>query len=114
MELAMAVADLAVSRAGSATVSEFSAVGVPAVYVPYPVGNGEQRYNAADAVAVGGALVVDDADFTPDYVARTVPGLATDPDRLAAMGAAAARLIPRDADDKLAAIVAEVAAGGAR
>ena len=43
-----------------------------------------------------------------------MPALATDPDRLAAMGAAAARLIPRDADDKLAAIVAEVAAGGSR
>ena len=47
MDLALAVADLAVSRAGAATVSELAALGIPAVYVPYPVGNGEQRFNAA-------------------------------------------------------------------
>ena len=51
MDLAIAVADLAVSRSGSATVSELTAAGVPAVFVPYPVGNGEQRFNAADVVA---------------------------------------------------------------
>ena len=50
-----------------------------------------------------------DAAMTPEWVAATVPGLATDPERLAAMGAAAAGLIPRDADDKLARIVVEAA-----
>ena len=38
-----------------------------------------------------------------------MPGLATDPERLAAMGAAAAALIPRDADERLARIVLEAA-----
>ena len=47
MDLALAAADLVVSRAGSATVSELTALGLPAVFVPYPVGNGEQRFNAA-------------------------------------------------------------------
>ena len=46
MDLALAAADLAVSRAGSATVSELAALGLPAVFVPYPVGNGEQALNA--------------------------------------------------------------------
>ena len=70
MELALAVADLAVSRAGATTVSELAVVGVPAVYVPYPVGNGEQELNARGAVAAGGAVLVRDADFTAEYVER--------------------------------------------
>src|SRR5690606_31153639 len=57
MDLAFALADLIVSRAGSATVSEISALGMPAVYVPYSVGNGEQRLNAGSAVAAGAALL---------------------------------------------------------
>ena len=68
MDLALAAADFAVARSGSATVSEFAAIGLPAVFVPYPVGNGEQKLNAEDLVSVGGALLVDDANFTPEYV----------------------------------------------
>ena len=90
MDLALAAADLMVCRAGASSVTEAAATGVPAIFVPLPIGNGEQALNARPVVEAGGALVVDDADFTPDYVARTVPGLVTDPDRLAAMGAAAA------------------------
>ena len=72
MELAIAAADFAVARSGAATVSEFSAVGLPAIFVPYPVGNGEQRLNAEQVVTAGGALLVDDADFTTEYVAATL------------------------------------------
>jgi UDP-N-acetylglucosamine--N-acetylmuramyl-(pentapeptide) pyrophosphoryl-undecaprenol N-acetylglucosamine transferase len=68
MDLAIAAADFAVARAGAATVSEFTAVGLPAVFVPYPVGNGEQILNAEQVVAAGGAVLVDDASFTPEYV----------------------------------------------
>jgi UDP-N-acetylglucosamine--N-acetylmuramyl-(pentapeptide) pyrophosphoryl-undecaprenol N-acetylglucosamine transferase len=114
MDLALAAADLMVCRAGASSVTEAAATGVPAIFVPLPIGNGEQALNARPVVEAGGALIVDDADFTADYVARTVPGLVNDADRLARMGTAAARLIPRDADDKLAAIVAEVARGAAR
>lgn len=69
MDAAIAAADMAVSRAGSSTVSEFAACGLPAVYVPYPVGNGEQKFNAATVVEVGGGKLVSDADFTADYIA---------------------------------------------
>jgi UDP-N-acetylglucosamine--N-acetylmuramyl-(pentapeptide) pyrophosphoryl-undecaprenol N-acetylglucosamine transferase len=68
MDLALSAADLAVARAGSATVSEFSALGVPAVYVPLAVGNGEQRLNARDVVAAGGAIAVTNVQFTPAWV----------------------------------------------
>lgn len=78
MDLALAVADFAVSRAGAATVSELSALGIPAAYVPYPVGNGEQRYNAADAVHAGGAVIVLDAKFTPEWIETSLVPLITD------------------------------------
>ena len=68
-----------------------------------------QALNAKPVVDAGGALLVEDAAFSADYVADTVPALATDRDRLAAMGAAAAHLVPRDADDKLARIIQDVA-----
>jgi UDP-N-acetylglucosamine--N-acetylmuramyl-(pentapeptide) pyrophosphoryl-undecaprenol N-acetylglucosamine transferase len=114
MDLALAAADLMVCRAGASSVTEAAASGVPAVFVPLPHGNGEQELNARPVVDAGGALLVADAAFTPEWVAATVPGLADDAERLAAMGAAAAGLIPRDADDKLAAIIAECARGPAR
>lgn len=108
MDLAYAAADLVVCRAGASSVTEAAAVGLPAVFVPLPIGNGEQDHNARPVVDAGGGLMVADAALTPEWVAQTVPGLATDPERLAAMGRAAAGLIPRDADDRLAAIVLEV------
>lgn len=72
MDAAIAAADLAVSRAGSSTVSEFAACGLPAIYVPYPVGNGEQRFNAIEVVEAGGGKLVSDKDFTPQYVVSDV------------------------------------------
>jgi UDP-N-acetylglucosamine--N-acetylmuramyl-(pentapeptide) pyrophosphoryl-undecaprenol N-acetylglucosamine transferase len=91
MDLAYAAADLAICRSGAMTVAEVSAVGLPAIYVPLPIGNGEQRLNALPVVNGGGGMIVADADLTPDLVAREVSGLLNDPPRLAAMTAAAAR-----------------------
>jgi UDP-N-acetylglucosamine--N-acetylmuramyl-(pentapeptide) pyrophosphoryl-undecaprenol N-acetylglucosamine transferase len=88
MDLALAAAELAVSRAGASTVSELAALGLPAVYVPYAVGNGEQRFNAAGVVAAGGAILVADADFTPETFATTVLPLLHDRARVAAMASA--------------------------
>jgi UDP-N-acetylglucosamine--N-acetylmuramyl-(pentapeptide) pyrophosphoryl-undecaprenol N-acetylglucosamine transferase len=105
MDLAYAAADLVVCRAGANTVTEVAAVGLPAVFVPLPIGNGEQALNARPVVDAGGALLVQDSALTPEWVARTLPGLVCDAERLAAMSAAAADLIPRDADEKLAQMV---------
>ena len=89
MELAIAAADFAVSRAGAATVSEFSAVGLPALYVPYPVGNGEQNWNLADVVSAGGGVSVPDSDFTSEYVRSVLIPMLSDTKKLAAMSNAA-------------------------
>lgn len=110
MDYALAAADLMVCRAGANSVVEAAAVGVPAVFVPLPIGNGEQPRNAQPVVDAGGALMVTDGEFTADWVASQVAPLVRDPARLAAMSAAASGLIPRDADEKLARIVLEVGA----
>ena len=111
MELAYAVADLVVARSGANTVCELTAVGLPAVYVPLPVGNGEQVLNAADVVAAGGGVLVDDAAFTPEWIDSVLLPLATDPDRLAKMAAAARTLGEPTADETLADLVDRAAAG---
>ncbi|MFT4051545.1 MAG: UDP-N-acetylglucosamine--N-acetylmuramyl-(pentapeptide) pyrophosphoryl-undecaprenol N-acetylglucosamine transferase [Microbacterium sp.] len=90
MDLAFALADAIVSRSGAATVAEISALGIPAVYVPYAVGNGEQALNAASAVAAGAALVIPDAEFTPERVRQQLVPLLSDAAALAELRAAAA------------------------
>lgn len=89
MDLAFSIADVIVSRAGSATVSEISALGIPAVYVPYAVGNGEQRFNAASAIEAGAAILLEDATFSPEVVRRDIVPLLGDADRLERMRRAA-------------------------
>ena len=110
MDYALAAADLMICRAGANSVTEAAAVGVPTVFVPLPIGNGEQELNARPVVDAGGALLVADAAFTTAWVLASVPPLITDAPRLAAMSAAASGLIPRDADEKLARIIVECAA----
>ncbi len=90
MELAFALADAIVSRAGAATVSEVSALGIPAVYVPYAVGNGEQALNAAAAVRAGAARLIADAEFTPERVRTEIVPLLGDAHELERMRRAAA------------------------
>ena len=89
MHHALAAADLVVCRSGAGTVSELAALGLPAVYVPLPIGNGEQRLNAAAVVAAGGGLLVADADLTPAWLREHVVPLLADSSRTAAMGRAA-------------------------
>jgi UDP-N-acetylglucosamine--N-acetylmuramyl-(pentapeptide) pyrophosphoryl-undecaprenol N-acetylglucosamine transferase len=105
MDLAFALADLIVSRSGSATVSEISALGIPALYVPYSVGNGEQRLNAASAVAAGAAELLDDATFDGDAVRRLVVPLLSDRERIARMAAAAETAGTRSGTENVIALI---------
>jgi UDP-N-acetylglucosamine--N-acetylmuramyl-(pentapeptide) pyrophosphoryl-undecaprenol N-acetylglucosamine transferase len=109
MDLAYAAADAVLCRCGAMTVAEVSAVGLPAVFVPLPHGNGEQALNAQPVVDVGGALLVADADLGPRTITDTVIPLLADAGRVAAMGAAARGTGHREAADVLARMVLEVA-----
>ncbi|MDH5131490.1 MULTISPECIES: UDP-N-acetylglucosamine--N-acetylmuramyl-(pentapeptide) pyrophosphoryl-undecaprenol N-acetylglucosamine transferase [unclassified Microbacterium] len=105
MDLAFALADLIVSRSGSATVSEISALGIPALYVPYSVGNGEQRLNAGSAVAAGAAQLLDDATFDGDAVRRIVVPLLGDRDRIRRMAEAAETAGTRTGTENVVAMI---------
>lgn len=109
MDLALAVADVVVCRAGAGTVSELCALGVPAVYVPLPIGNGEQRLNAAPVVGAGGGLMVRDSDLSPGWVREHVLPLLRDAGRRSAMAAAAAAVGVRDGAARVVDLVEAVA-----
>ncbi|MGB7447657.1 MAG: undecaprenyldiphospho-muramoylpentapeptide beta-N-acetylglucosaminyltransferase [Ornithinimicrobium sp.] len=109
MDLAYATADLAVCRAGAGTVCELAAVGLPAVYVPLPIGNGEQRLNAAGVVRAGGGLLVEDAEVSADWVRATIVPLMRDPQRLQRMSVAAASAGERHADEAIVDLVLRAA-----
>jgi len=114
MDLAYSAADFALVRGGAMTCAELTAVGLPAVYVPLPHGNGEQRLNAAPIERAGGGLIVADADLTPDWIRGTLLPVLLDPELVAAMSEAAAELGRGDADRRLAAAVLRVLRRGRR
>lgn len=110
MDLALALADFCVGRAGAGTVSELSALGIPAVYVPFPSGNGEQRLNAAAVVAAGGGILVADRDFTPPWARTALVPLLADRSRVERMARAVARVGTRSGTDNMVALVQEAVA----
>ena len=115
MDLAYAAADLVLCRSGAMTCTEVAAVGLPAVYVPYPFSNGEQELNARPIVDRGGALLVADEALTRAWVADHVLSLLTDPQRLRDMGIAAATGGAPDASGLMVDLIDEAAAAaGAR
>ncbi|WEG10162.1 undecaprenyldiphospho-muramoylpentapeptide beta-N-acetylglucosaminyltransferase [Microbacterium horticulturae] len=111
MDLAFALADLVVSRSGAATVSEISALGLPAVYVPYAVGNGEQSLNAASAVRAGAARLIPDADLTLERVREEIIPLLEDDAAREQMRAAAASTGIRTGTENVIALIDRALAG---
>ncbi len=105
MDLALAAADLVVARSGAATVCEIAGLGIPAVFVPYPVGNGEQELNARDLVNSGGAILCDDKDFSSDWIRDSLIPLLSDDRRRADMSERAKSAGIRDGAERLAALV---------
>ena len=105
---ALAAADLVVGRAGSSTLAEIAAFGLPLVVVPYPHAGAHQQANAAEMVGAGAAMLIDDADFDADALLAAVAVLA-DPARHAGMAAAARSLAKPGAADAVAAILLALA-----
>jgi UDP-N-acetylglucosamine--N-acetylmuramyl-(pentapeptide) pyrophosphoryl-undecaprenol N-acetylglucosamine transferase len=108
MDLAYAAADFALCRAGAMTCAELTAVGLPAAYVPLPIGNGEQRLNAVPIVQHGGGMLVNDADLTPEWIRDTLLPVLINIDQVADMSEAAASLGRGDADRWLAQAVIKI------
>ena len=111
MDLAYAAADFALCRAGAMTCAELTAVGLPAAYVPLPIGNGEQRLNAVPIVQRGGGMLVADGELTPEWIRDTLLPVLVNIDQVADMSEAAASLGRGDADRWLAEAVIEIVNG---
>ena len=112
MDLALRAATLVISRAGAATVSELQVTGVPAVFVPYHVGNGEQEHNARATVDAGAALMVKNSDFTPQWVSQTLVPLMTNKPQREAMAKAMVALAITDAASRVATMARDAAKEG--
>jgi UDP-N-acetylglucosamine--N-acetylmuramyl-(pentapeptide) pyrophosphoryl-undecaprenol N-acetylglucosamine transferase len=111
----MAASHVVISRSGASTVAELAAIGRPSILVPLPHAiDQDQLANAGVLERAGGALRLTQDAFTPERLAAEISALATAPQRLAAMAAAARSVGRLDAADRLAALVLEVAAAGAK
>jgi UDP-N-acetylglucosamine--N-acetylmuramyl-(pentapeptide) pyrophosphoryl-undecaprenol N-acetylglucosamine transferase len=109
----IAAAHLVVSRAGASTVAEVAAIGRPAILVPLPHAlDQDQLANARVLSEAGGAIVLPQAEFTPERLAREIAALADDPDRLVGMAAKARAVGTPDAAERLADLVLQVAGAG--
>jgi UDP-N-acetylglucosamine--N-acetylmuramyl-(pentapeptide) pyrophosphoryl-undecaprenol N-acetylglucosamine transferase len=110
MDLALAIADLAVARAGAGHIAELTACGVPSILVPYPHATGNhQEANARELVGVGAASLYLDEDLSGPGLSMRILGLIDDGARREAMAKASASWGRPDADRRLAALVREVA-----
>lgn len=112
MPQAFAEADLLVCRSGASTVAEVTAAGKPAIFVPFPrAADDHQRRNAEAIVAGGAAVLIPQAELTPERLAQTVTELLADPRRLKEMSERAKALSHVDAAGRMARMVAELAGG---
>jgi undecaprenyldiphospho-muramoylpentapeptide beta-N-acetylglucosaminyltransferase len=99
---------LAVCRAGAGTIAELTVAGVPAILVPLPgAPSDHQTRNAQTLERAGAAVMVADADCTPERLDNVVSELLGAPDRLAEMGTAARGLGRPDAAARVADLVEE-------
>ena len=105
---AMVAADLAIARAGAATMGEFPAAGLPAILVPYPYSGRHQEPNADHMVENGAALKLDN-ERLGEELQPTVLELMADRDRLAEMAARARSLLVPDAAERAAREIARLA-----
>ena len=95
---ALVAADLVVGRAGSSTLAEVTALGIPSVIVPYPHAAGHQTANARVLAEAGGARLVADEEFDADALVDAADLLADDATRSAMADAARSQGRPGAAD----------------
>lgn len=95
MDLAYGAADVALGRAGATFLSEIAEKDIPAILVPYPHGDGHQRWNARVFADRCGAEVVEQAELTPERTAgllrKALEGGTAGRRRLSGEGAGARR-----------------------
>lgn len=93
MPMALAVADLAVFRAGAIGLAELMAKGIPSVLIPYPYATANhQEFNARAVEAGGAARVILDKDLTGEKILEMIEHLLVHEEELKSMQIAAKKL----------------------
>jgi len=108
---ALLAADLAVARAGAATMGEFAAVGLPSVLVPYPYAGQHQDANADFMVNRGAALKLLDAELGRGSLPSVLKSLLADAPALRSMADNARKLAQPQAARAIARQLALLAGG---
>ncbi len=108
MAAAYGTSDLVISRAGAGTLSEMTAVGLPAILIPYPFAQGHQGKNAEALAAAEAAEVILEPDLTGPILARRIIALLNAPARRAEMREATARLGHPDSAQEIVRIAYQV------
>ncbi len=107
MRIALEAADLVISRAGSGSIFEIAAFGKPSILIPLPQGvsNAHQEQNAQEYARAGAAAIIEEANLLPNLFLKELQNLLANPQKLAAMAAAAKQFAKPEAALKLAQIV---------
>ncbi len=106
MNEAYSAADLVVSRAGAASLSEISQFGLPSILVPFPfAAERHQHRNAALFEEAGAAEVLEESEITPESLVRLITNLLADDQRRQRMSCAAEALLPIHAAERIADIM---------
>ncbi|MBD5154432.1 MAG: undecaprenyldiphospho-muramoylpentapeptide beta-N-acetylglucosaminyltransferase [Oscillibacter sp.] len=102
MGVMMRAADLVLCRAGASTISELTALGMPAVIIPSPnVVNNHQEHNAQVLASAGGAVMILEKDSSGQKLYDTACGILHDTARRKEMSAAMSSLGTIDASEKI-------------
>ena len=110
MGVLMRAADLVICRAGASTISELTALGVPAIIIPSPnVTNNHQESNARVLERAGGAVVVLEKDSSGQLLYDTACRILNSPDRRREMSRAMSALGSIDAAERIYAAVTALA-----
>ncbi len=109
MEAAYALADVVIARAGASTIAELARCGTPAILIPFPHAGGHQRANAQVVEAIGGGLMIEERDATPERILSAARHMLTDERLRTMMGRQMQSLHCADAAQRLSRIILELA-----
>ena len=110
MPQAMAMADLAIFRAGATGLAELTARGIPAILIPYPyAAENHQEHNARALEEAGAARMILDRELTPERLSSVLTELLSEPDKLQAMAKASRAMGRPQAASDIADLVLDIA-----
>ena len=106
MDVCLAAADLVICRSGASTLAELEAAGKASILIPSPIVAGNHQYHNAMVLGkAGAAVVIEQKDVTNERIISEIEKLSNDPDRVAVMSDAAAKLHLSDTNERILAVV---------